>query len=185
MYLLPFKWKKNHNTTTFTGKFFFILKITPFICKTFKFSSQKRWPHWSVSYFNYLYNISYPSIIPDLVACWCDVHRRARHSASCCLGGFVSVQTWGWCPLRGHQRGLTLLTPIPISTGMTVAQSPQAGHILRYTVICGHVYGPMQTGSVWQLKNPERRKQESIRRMLQKCCLKANRWKSLSVSPAK
>ncbi len=120
----------------------------------------------AVSYFisaqrNYCFLLSiYSSVFtvtaPDLVACWCDVHRPVLHSASCCLGGRVSVlwdsQPRGWCPLRGHQRGLTLLTPIPVSTDMAVAQSPRAGHILRDTVICGHVYGPTQRGSVWQLE---------------------------------
>lgn len=93
---------------------------------------------------------------PDLVACWCYVDGPALHSASCCLGGCVSVlwdsQPRRWCRLRGYQRRLTLLTPIPVSTGMAMAQSPRAGHILRYTVICGHVYGPMQRVSVWQLE---------------------------------
>lgn len=105
---------------------------------------------------------------PDLVACWCDVHSPALHSASCCLGGCVSVlwdsQPRGWCRLRGHQRGLTLLTHIPVSTGMAMAQSPRAGHILRYTVICGHVYGPMQRVSVWQLETTrEGNKRQSVK----------------------
>lgn len=94
---------------------------------------------------------------PDRVACWCDVHLPSLHSASFCLGGLsVPVlwhsQPWGWCPLRGHQWGLALFTSIPISADMAMAQSPQTGHILRDTVICGHGYGPMQRWSVWQLE---------------------------------
>lgn len=93
--------------------------------------------------------------VPDLVACWCDVHGPALHSASCCLGGRVSPlrdsQSWGWRPLRRHQRVLTLLPHVPISTDMAMAQSPWAGHILWDTVICGHFYGSMQRRSIWQL----------------------------------
>lgn len=93
--------------------------------------------------------------VPDLVACWCDVHGPALHSASCCLGGCASPlrdsQSWGWCPLRRHQRVFALLAHIPISTDMAMAQSPWAGHILWDTVICGHFYGPMQRESLWQL----------------------------------
>lgn len=103
-----------------------------------------------------VFSRAFTDTAPDLVACWCDVHGPALHSASCCLGGCVSLlwdgQPRGRCPLRGHQRGLALFAPIPVRTGMAMAQSPRAGHILRDTVICGHVYGPMQRGSVWQLE---------------------------------
>lgn len=96
---------------------------------------------------------------PDLVACWCDVHGPALHSASCGLGGRVSVlgdgQPRGRRALRGHQGGLALFAPFPIGADMAVAQSPRAGHVLRDAVICGHVYGPMQRGTVLQLQGPQ------------------------------
>lgn len=97
------------------------------------------------------------AIGPDVVACWCDARRSPLHSASCCMRGCVSVlwdsQPWCWCRLRGQQGGFTPLAPVPITTSMAVAQSPRAGHILRYTVISGHGYGPMERGSVWQLED--------------------------------
>lgn len=102
----------------------------------------------------------FAAVIPDVVACWCDARRSPLHSASCRMGGCVSVlwdcQPRCWCRLRGQQGGLAPLAPVPITAGMAVAQSPRAGHILRYTVICGHGYGPMERGSVWQLEEQAR-----------------------------
>lgn len=99
----------------------------------------------------------FAEIGPDVVAYWCDARRSLLHSASCCMGGCVSVlwhsQPWCWCRLRGQQGGFTPLATLPIATGMAVAQSPRAGHILRYTVICGHGYRPTERGSVWQLED--------------------------------
>lgn len=105
---------------------------------------------------------NFAAVVPDVVACWCDARRSPLHSASCRMGGSVSVlwdsQPRRWCRLRGQQGGLAPLAPVPVpvTTGMAVAQGPRAGHILRYTVICGHGYGPMEGGSVWQLEERAR-----------------------------
>ena len=90
--------------------------------------------------------LHYPLSTPDLLR---DTARRrdgpgsALHGTDRRLRGVgVSIlgpgQSRGRGPLRGHQRGLALLALVPIGVNVTVAQGPRAGHVLRYTVICGH-----------------------------------------------
>lgn len=123
---------------------------------------------FTIIYFNYRSKPTQPLLtlppVPDLVACWCDVHGPALHGASRRLRGGASVLGDGKPrrrrPLWGHQRRLALFAHIPVGADMAVAQSRRAGHVLRDTVICGHVYGPMRRGWIWQLEGEGNESQE-------------------------